>query len=104
MNQYPHVVTLIQIAPASRDADGNPTEGASSSQSFEGRYETNGSGKMIQGQDGSQITYNGIVYLPIPSALIAAGDQIEVTHEGNLKAAGEVKQYSEGFFNARIWL
>lgn len=68
------------------------------------RVEPARSSQYLQGQDGKSITYNSIVYMPIPSVDLKPGTLFEVWDGEKLIVREMVKQYSRGQLNARVWL
>jgi hypothetical protein len=103
--QYPHTIRINVSSPNTRDENGNPIKGSVSTTEYRGRFEINSQAALVRSVDGQQIVYDGIIYMPKPEGPVAYGVGVEVIDEkGNVKAKGKVVQYSEGFFNARIWL
>jgi hypothetical protein len=58
----------------------------------------------IIGADGKQITFSSIVYMPIPTKEIKVGMLFEVWDGEKLIVKEDVKQFSKGQLNARVWL
>lgn len=106
--QYPHTITLTTVGASTTDANGDYSTPAATEVELKGRYEASGGKNLIPGDQGQQVEYTGIVYLPFPETPIALGSEIEVHNsDGWLLAKGTVLQFMRGEVlreNARIWL
>jgi hypothetical protein len=105
VKQYPHTGRIILPASSTKDATGNWTEGAESLD-FETncRAEPNSGSQYVVGQDGKQITYRCVVYMPILAAEIKPGTLFEVWDGERMIVRETVKQFSKGQLNSRVWL
>lgn len=106
LQNRPH--TLRYKLPASaptQDNDGNWIPGAAGEDvSIPCRYEPNGSAKVIAGQDGTSVLYNGVVYLDKSVTAIGYGTPVNVYDGDDLVSSGSVIRFSAGQMNARLWV
>jgi hypothetical protein len=103
--QYPHKLVLTSVGNSSQDGNGNWIAGSPSSLEIICRAEANDKGRSIQTGDGIQIIYAWLIYAPIPIADIVHGTKVVIQDENdNQIGGGDVKRFSKGQLNARIWL
>jgi hypothetical protein len=105
VKQYPHTLILTAVEDTPMDGNGNWITGHEVSISLKGRAEPNSKGQMIASQDGTQVLFDWMVYMPLPADEITPGTRIVLKDEdGNQFGEGTIKRYSRGQMNARIWL
>lgn len=69
------------------------------------RAEPNGEGKTIPSNDGHELKYSFIIYMPKTAAVFRYGQNVEVySKENRLIFSGKVQAFSLGQFNARLWV
>jgi len=68
------------------------------------RAETNGTHQTIAGQDGRQLDYAFVVYLPKGTAPIDEGTAIEVHSDAGLLVQTVVKQFYSGQLNCKLYV
>lgn len=103
VSQYPHTVSYTTTSGATK-VNGNWTGGTTVTIEKAGRYETNKGQGMITGVDGTKISFDGIVYFPLPQAYLEPGTKVEVKDGSVVLLKGTVKQCTVGQLNARLWL
>jgi hypothetical protein len=110
VKQYPHTLKLSAAGSATEDAEGNWSTPAPALTERVCRYEPSDgrNGGVIQAADGEQVSYNGVVYMPLSSS-IAFGATVEVWEADSaglevLKAKGTVKRFDRGQLNQKVWL
>jgi hypothetical protein len=110
VKQYPHTLKLTTTGAATEDANGNFTPPSKTVTERVCRYEPSDgrNGGLIQAADGEQVSYNGVVYMPLSSS-IAFGASVEVWEVDSaglevLKAKGTVKRFDRGQLNQKVWL
>lgn len=103
--QYNHRGVAILPGDSVMDTEGNWIEGLESVQ-FETvcRAEPAKGTSYVAGIGGDLIVYSCIVYMPIPVAEIKPGTLFEVWDGERKIVRTDVKQFSKGQLNARIWL
>lgn len=104
VKQYPHILKTTVITGSTQDGNGNWTGGTPTEVQTPCRFEPNEKSGFIKADDGSQIVYDGIVYLPLPATEIAPGTQVEVLNGATVLSNGSVKRFSSAQLNARVWL
>jgi hypothetical protein len=108
MAQYPHIVKITTSGASTLNSNGDYTGAASSTLEMSGRYEASSGNALITAQDGTMVSYSGIVYIPYPLNPVSLGSVVEVYNSrDHLVAKGTVKLYLEGEVikkNARLWL
>jgi hypothetical protein len=100
--QYPHTLTLSIRPEASLDINGNYVEGVPTTKTFSCRVESNTKGAKVGLVDGTHYVFSWIVYLPKGSDLIPVGSEVIIN--SIQEAKGEVKMFSKGQLNSRLWL
>ena len=103
--QYNHTGIINLPGSSVQGADGNWPEGVSEVQ-FETvcRAEPSKGNSYIIGQGGKRIEFSCIVYMPIPEQEIKPGTLFEVWDGERQIVNTDVKQFSKGQLNARVWL
>lgn len=103
--QYKHTGKVILAASSSKDGQGDWIEGSPTVfLETKCRAEPAKGNVYITGADGKQIFFSSIVYMPVPVEVIKPGMLFEVWDSERLIVKGDVKQYSQGQLNARVWL
>jgi len=102
--QYPHTITATIVTESHQDNNGNWVPGGSTNRVITGRAEPNGSGRMVQLADGSQIVYNWVIYMPKGTTPLPDGAEIVVTWNTQAVGRGKVLRFSQGQLNSRLWL
>ena len=101
MIQYPHILTATIVSGSVQDDDGNWIPGTSESVELPCRAEPNGSGRFINLSDGSQYMFAWTVYFPKGTAPIPDGAEVSIT--SSPEAKGNVRRFSQGQLNSRLW-
>lgn len=104
VKRFPHTLVVTVSANSTQDEEGHWTEGAPSTKQFVCRWEANSGGQVIKASDGSQIVFEGTVYLKALDKVIVTGAQVEIKNGSLLIAKGSVKNCAPGQLNARLWL
>jgi hypothetical protein len=104
VKQYPHTLKLTTIGSGTQDSEGNWIPGGSTEVEKPCRFETNDRGAIVATDDGAEIVYDGIIYLPLPADQIAPGTTVQVLDGVTVLSNRTVKKFSRGQLNARIWL
>lgn len=102
VKQYPHKLTATIVSGSTQDENGNWVPGTSETKEADCRAEANGRGDIIHLSDGSQYVFAWIVYMPKGATPIPEG--AEVTATSSPAASGQVKRFSQGQLNSRLWL
>lgn len=72
---------------------------------YECRAEINSQAKQIVLQDGTAYTYSSLIYCPLATPDIEPGTNILVVDQDNkTRIEGQVKGFSRGELNCRIWV
>lgn len=104
VTQYPHILKTKVINGSTQDSNGDWTGGTETDVETACRFEPNSKNGFIKADDGSQVVYDGIVYLPLPATEIAPGTTVEVTSGAIVLSKDTVKRFSAGQLNAKVWL
>lgn len=100
MVQYPDTLVVTVNSTPSQGAGGIYTAGGTTTHTLKGRAEANGSGRRLDGPDGSVVNYAYLFFLPRITTVIPAG----ASYTLNGTIVGTVKRASNGQLNSRIWL
>jgi len=103
VKQYPHTITITTQSGSSK-VNGSWQAGTETTVDKSCRYEPNKGNGLITAADGTQINYDGIVYMPLPQTYLQPGTAVEVKNGATVLLNGTVKQCSVGQQNARLWL
>ena len=110
ISQYPHTIKFFIPAESTRDANGDwvipatpPTELVKKGRA-ELKHSSSVSTAYIHGEDGVQLQYQCIIYLPLPVPILLPGTQVQVWDGNRLIAESNIKQFSKGQLNARVWI
>lgn len=104
--QYPHILNVTLNSAASQNANGDWQPGGSTTgKAYACRGEVNGNNALIAVPDGKQVIYSWVVYMPQGDE-IKPGTQAMLSNPetGQVLFNGQVKQYSRGQLNQRVWL
>lgn len=108
INQYPHILKfdLITAGEPYIDENGDTVipNGTTATIEVKCRFEPNQKGETIPTNDGLQLNYGWIVYLPLPQLDIPEGITIKGFDKEKQIASGNVKRFSKGQLNARAWV
>lgn len=98
--QYPHtLIVTTQSSNAVQDANGNWIQGSNAiSEPLPCRAEPNGNRSIVL-PDGTQQVFAFMVYLPLNTPDIAIGSKVQLN-----AGSYQVKQFSRGQLNCRLWL
>jgi hypothetical protein len=106
--QYPHILKFDIITGGSEEIDENGdtviVPGATTIIEVKCRFEPNATGEIIISNDGMQLNFGWIVYLPLSQPEVEFGTVIRGYNGDDYFASGVVKRYSEGQLNARAWV
>lgn len=103
--QYPNIGKAFLPGSSTKGADGNWDEVSATVQlETKCRAEPAKGTSYVAGVGGILIVYSCIVYMPVPVAEIKPGTLFEVWDGERLIVKADVKQFSKGQLNARIWL
>ena len=94
------------VANSTQDSNGDWVQGTQDADIAEirCRYETKDGNGYVTNESGVQIAYDAIVYMPLPVETIAIGAQVSIEDNGVPITKQEVKHFSRGQLNARVWL
>jgi hypothetical protein len=104
VKQYPHTIRIETSSDSTRDNNGNWVTGTPSTVEKKGRFETNSGDSFVKTDNGENVVYDGIIYMPLPAIDIAAGAKITALDGDKVLSQGNVKRFSAGQMNMRIWL
>lgn len=105
VKQYPHILRLMEGAESTYDevtgihTSGTLQEGADS---YPCREEPNSYGRRI-GIDGQLVDYSSMVFLPLDSPDLIPGVKFRVYQGDSIRFQGEVKRFSRGQLNCKVW-
>lgn len=102
--QYPHMLVVTESAPSGQDGNGNWTQGATSTTTYQCRAEYLRGGGFQKSADGTVSDFNWLVYMPLMDGLIKIGSQVIVTDNGVEIITGVVKRFLKAQFNVRVWI
>jgi hypothetical protein len=106
VKQYPHTMRVVLQEDSTQDADtGNWEDGDTETDDITCRAEPSSGNGMVSGADGVKVSYDWIVYMPLPQEEIEPGTQVEIFDaSGASLGKGNVKRFSAGQLNARCWI
>lgn len=102
--QYPHRLVLTTVSESSLDENGNWQSGVTATKELACRAEPNSKNAYLVVADGKQLYFDYTVYMPLPVDSIAVGAQAEVFNGATILSKTDVKRFSLGQLNARLWL
>ena len=103
--QYPHRLIAVQYElDAVQDENGDWLQQNSSLINQACRAEPNSKGGFIPVADGKSYLFEWVIYLPLPVIELKIGTKVTIEWHGQKLGKGEVKRFSKGQLNARIWL
>lgn len=106
--QYPNILRFTQTTAGEpyRDENGDIVipDGTTTLFEIKCRFEPNQKGETIPSNDGLQLNYGWIVYMPLPQLDIPEGIMITGFYGEKQIASGTVKRFSKGQLNARAWV
>lgn len=106
--RFPHILkfTIVTGQDPYKGSDGQwvtPTH-TENNREVECKAEPNGTGKMVQGEDGVQVIYSWLIFTDSELEKLGFGQEIKVYSGTELIASGIVKLHSRSRMNTRIWL
>lgn len=104
VKQYPHTLKITTTAGSSQDGNGNWVPGSTSTVEKPCRAEPNSRNAQVKAADGTAIVFDFTVYMPLPVDAIAVGSKVEVYSGDELLSTNNVKRFTKGQLNARLWL
>ncbi|MEN0095898.1 MAG: hypothetical protein AAGB30_10985 [Pedobacter sp.] len=107
IRQYPDIIFYPSYEGESEydQASGTwVTSGGPGTSSIGCRAELNSKGEMVLSNDGTELAYTFIVYLPAGSPGFEFGQEVYVVDQSGSKFTGTVKLFKRGQLNARLWL
>jgi hypothetical protein len=106
--QYPNILKFDQLTGFTTTTDENGdtviVPGAVTTIEIKCRFEPNGTGQYLIGQDGLRLDFGWIVYQPLGQLDIPEGLEIKGYLGDKLIASGTIKRFSKGQLNARAWV
>lgn len=107
--QYPHILRFDIVTGGVEEIDENGdtviVPGQATTIEVKCRFEPNADGQVIVSADGAKLEFGWIVYMPLDQIVVESGIMIRgYTGDDQLIAEGDVKRYSKGQLNARLWV
>lgn len=104
VKQYPHTLTVKVAAAATKNASGNWVTGSETTADYACRAEPSKGNVFVTGDDGEKIYCEWVVYLPLPVNDFVPGAAVALKNGASILSSNQVKRFSRGQLNARIWL
>jgi len=104
MIQYPDSLTVTVTTPLTQNSSGDWTGGTTTVLTLTCRFEPNGSGRQVMGDDGVLRDYAYKAYLPPMTTVIPTGSAYVATTLNNGTITGTVKRPHNGQLNSQLWL
>lgn len=105
VDQRPHTATVTNTGEASKETNGDPKAGSTSTSEFRCRVEPNNRQGLVNTVDGKTVVYTWVVFADVETTELPVGTSISIKDKtGNEIANGTVIQFSKGQLNCRIWL
>lgn len=106
--RFPHILkfTLVSGQDPYKGSDGQwiTPDAEETNREVECKVEPNGSGKIVQGEDGIQVVYSYLIFTDSELVKLGFGHEVKVYSGTELIASGTVKLHSRSRMNTRIWL
>ena len=106
--QYPDILTYEKVTGGGShyDEDGNLVidSPVTETVSLKCRAEANTKGQYLISEDGQQVEYGWLVYLPLPAIEIPYGTIVQVSRKGIIRAKGDIKRSVVDQLNAKAWV
>jgi len=104
VKQYPHQLKVFNTPDATQDENGNFSNSVPTlMQTVECRAEVNGGGKFTT-VDGEAYSFQFAVFMPLSSPDLAVGGFVQIKSGESELFSGEVKRFSRGQLNCRLWV
>lgn len=107
VEQYPYFLHhLITVEAVFDESTATWTDGTEEwIEATKCRDEMNGGGGKITTADGEVYVFGAVVYMPFGVSGIKPGDKIKVIdNDGNIRVSGDVKNFSKGQLNSKLWV
>ena len=108
ITQYPQTLKFDHVTAGEPYIDENGDtvipDGTTTTIEVKCRFEPNQKGETIPSNDGLQLSYGWIVYIPLPQLEIPEGITILGFDQEKQIASGTIKRFSKGQLNARAWV
>lgn len=105
VKQYPDTILITSDPAFTQDSKGYfESSGAGGTFTSGCRAEPAGSNPVIKGEDGNDLVYSWIVYLPKTSEAFAFGAGVTLTLADGSIHKSSLKRSSNGQFNTRLWV
>lgn len=104
VKQYLHTLTVTATAAATKNGSGNWVPGSETTVDYACRAEPSKGNVFVTGDDGEKIYYEWVVYLPLPVNDFVPGTSVTLKNGASVLSSNQVKRFSRGQLNARIWL
>jgi hypothetical protein len=106
--QYPNILKFDLVSGSTTETDENGDTvilpGTITTIEIKCRFEPNGTGQYLIGQDGLRLDFGWIVYQPLGQIDIPEGIEVKGYLGVKVIASGTIKRYSQGQMNARAWV
>ncbi|WP_133575174.1 hypothetical protein [Pedobacter metabolipauper] len=106
--QYPHILrfTIVTDAVPYEDSNGDTVIPVGTAGVFEikCRFETNSKGSTIPSNDGENVIYSWMIYMPLNQIDIPKRIDVVGLNKGVEFAKGTVLNFSRDQLNARAWV
>lgn len=103
--QYPDTVSILKKPVYEQDANGKfKPVGEGSTFTSDCRAEESGSNPLVIGDDGNQVIYSWVIYMPKTSEVLAFGDDVTLTRGDGSIHKSTLKRQRNGKFNSRLWV
>lgn len=106
--QYPHILKFDSASGATTEIDENGDTviipGVITTVEVQCRFEPNSKGQFLISNDGLQLYYAWMVYMPLGEVKLQSGMVITGFQNQEVIAFGTVQRFSEGQLNSTAWL
>lgn len=106
VKQYPDIIQIVTDSDYEQDVNGNfvPIAGSGSTFTSSCRAQPAGDNPVIKGDDGNDLVYSWVIYMPKTSAELEFGANVTLTRHDGIVFTGSLKRQYNGQLNSRLWV
>lgn len=109
VTQYPHYLFVVNPTGAATQGENGEWITPATEKVLVGacREETNGRGSQINAADGTFVTFQSLIQLPVGTTPVAVGSKVFVTNDAaglDVRVSGVCMKFDVGQLHCRLWV
>ena len=105
MERYPDSIIITLYGDPEQDSDGNyGAPPVSATHSSDCRFQPAGRANIIKGDDGEEIAFSYLVFMPLVESRFNFGDAIEGQHHSGYTITGKIKRHHNTQHHTKLWV